>query len=318
LPIGVATTINNWFPPREKGTASGIFLSAVKFGPVIVPPICAIIVSFWTWREIFYFFAAPGVILAIIWFLFVTNLPAESRYCNQEELDLISDKTIASQAKKVGRPRDFGLLDRIIRARKSEILDTNAKVFRSWDIWGSALGYAFQLGISNYMLAWIPTYLITVKKFSIAGTGFVAAAPWIGAVVGNLIGGYLSDRWLDKRRKPGMMFSALATAFTMYAFMNSPSDPTVFAGLLFLTGLLFSFGFSAYMAYPMMLASKESFPIANAIVNTVGQVGGACAPLVAGFMLDRFGWDSVFLLMVAGSIATFVVLLTIREPLKQD
>jgi MFS family permease len=104
----------------------------------------------------------------------------------------------------------------------------------------------------------------------------------------------------------------------MYAFMNSPSDPTVFAGLLFLTGLLFSFGFSAYMAYPMMLASKESFPIANAIVNTVGQVGGACAPLVAGFMLDRFGWDSVFLLMVAGSIATFVVLLTIREPLKQD
>ncbi|MGC2780898.1 MAG: MFS transporter [Bradyrhizobium sp.] len=317
LPIGVATTINNWFRPQEKGIASGVFLSAVKFGPVIVPPICAMIVSIWSWREIFYFFAVPGLILAVVWFLLVANRPSESRFCNQEELDVITDKSVAERARKTAR-RDFGLLDKIIRAEKPEILDTNAKVFRSWDIWGSSLGYAFQLGISNYMLAWIPTYLLTVKKLSVTGTGFVAAAPWIGAVVGNLVGGYVSDRWLDKRRKPGMMFSALATAFTMYALMNSPSDPTLFAGLLFVTGLLFSFGFSAYMAYPMMLANKQSFPIANAIVNTGGQIGGACAPLAAGFMLDRFGWDSVFLLMVAGSLATFLVLLTVKEPLAQD
>jgi sugar phosphate permease len=44
LPISMTTTINNWFPAREKGTASGIFLSAVKFGPVIVPPLCAVII----------------------------------------------------------------------------------------------------------------------------------------------------------------------------------------------------------------------------------------------------------------------------------
>ena len=41
LPIGVTTTINNWFPAREKGTATGLFLASVKFGPVIVPPLCA-------------------------------------------------------------------------------------------------------------------------------------------------------------------------------------------------------------------------------------------------------------------------------------
>jgi MFS family permease len=111
-----------------------------------------------------------------------------------------------------------------------------------------------------------------------------------------------------------MMFSALATAGTMFALMNSSSDPAVFAALLFVTGLLLSIGYSAYMAYPMMLASKQTFPIANAIVNTGGQIGGACAPLAAGFMLDRYGWESVFALMAAGSIATFLVLLTIREP----
>ena len=29
-----------------------------------------------------------------------------------------------------------------------------------------------------------------MKKFTIAGTGVVAAAPWVGAVVGNLVGGF--------------------------------------------------------------------------------------------------------------------------------
>lgn len=45
LPIGIASTINQWFPAKEKGTATGIFLAAVKFGPVIVPPLCVAIVA---------------------------------------------------------------------------------------------------------------------------------------------------------------------------------------------------------------------------------------------------------------------------------
>jgi sugar phosphate permease len=318
LPIGIGTTINNWFSPKEKGTASGIFLSAVKFGPVIVPPIAAVIVSIWGWREIFYVFAVPGILLAVVWYVLVPDHPSESRFCSQQELDAIADRSVIGEANTARRYRDFGLLDRLILARRIDApLTTKAQVFRSWDIWGAALGYAFQLGISNYLLAWIPTYLITVKKFTVAGTGLVAAAPWVGAVVGNLVGGFLSDRWLDKRRKPGMMFSALATAGTMYALIQSPADPVAFAALLFATGMLLSIGFSAYMAYAMGLASKRTYPVANSIVNMGGQIGGACAPLIAGMMLDRYGWDSVFTVMACGSATTFLVLLTIKEPLAE-
>jgi MFS transporter, ACS family, glucarate transporter len=316
LPIGIATTINNWFSPKEKGTASGIFLSSVKFGPVIVPPLAAVIVSYWGWREIFYAFAVPGILLAVVWYLLVPDRPSESRFCSQHELDIIADRAASDPAHASRGYRDFGLLDRLILARKvTTPLKTKADVFGSWDIWGAALGYSFQLGISNYLLAWIPTYLIAVKKFTIAGTGVVAAAPWVGAVVGNLVGGWISDRWFDKRRKPGMMFSALATAGTMYALIQSPADPTAFAALLFVTGVLLSIGFSAYMAYPMGLASKKTYPVANAVVNMGGQIGGACAPLIAGMMLDRYGWGSVFLVMACGSAMTFLVLTTIKEPL---
>ncbi|MEO6921301.1 MAG: MFS transporter [Collimonas sp.] len=316
LPVGITTTINNWFPPHEKGTAAGIFLSAVKFGPVIVPPICAVIVAIWGWREIFYFFAIPGILLAVIWYFFVTNHPSESRHCSPQELAYITGSSEAVTAKQRQRPiRSMKLLDRLIRAKKIDLLTTNKKVFKSWNILGCSLSYCFQLGISNVLLAWIPTYLLTVKKFSIMNMGFVAAAPWVGAVIGNVMGGLLSDRFLNKRRKPGMMLSALATAGMMYALINSPADPVQYGALLFVTGILLSLGFSAYMAYSMGVTTKQTFPVASSVVNMGGQLGGALAPFVTGMLLDSYGWDYVFLFMAIGSLMSFLVLTTIAEPI---
>lgn len=318
LPIGVTTTINHWFPTKEKGTASGIFLASVKMGPVIVPPICAVILSIWGWKEIFIFFAVPGIILSFFWYFLVMDKPADSRFVNQAELDYIneSSSTVGAGSKTEAVSKSIPWLDTLIRVRDEKILDTNASIFKSWNVFGCAFGYCFQLGISNVLLAWIPTYLITVKHFSVMGMGFVAAAPWIGAVAGNLIGGLLSDRVLGKRRKPGMMLSAVATAVMMYSLINSPADPIIYAVLLLLTGILLSIGFSAYMAYPMAFIAKEKFPVANAIVNMGGQLGGAAAPFIAGLLLDKMGWDYVFGFMSLIAGLTFLVLLTITEPLK--
>lgn len=315
LPIGIASTINNWFPAKEKGTATGIFLAAVKFGPVLVPPLCVAIVAMWGWREIFYFFAIPGIILAIMWYFLVTNQPSESKFVNSNELEYITDEAnnvITQQDKKTHR--DFKNLDKFIRVTPVEPITTSKGLFRSWNLIGCSLGYSFQVGISMILLSWIPTYLVSVKNFSIMNMGFVAAAPWVGAIFGNLLGGILSDRLLGKRRKPGMMLSALATAGMMYALINSPNDPLLYAGLMFLTGTLISIGYSSYMVYPMGLASKKVFPVASSIVNTGGQLGGAAAPFLVGLLLDSYGWSQVFLSMAIASFVSFLILLTIKEP----
>ncbi|NWD79120.1 MFS transporter [Pseudomonas reactans] len=315
LPIGIASTINQWFPAKEKGTATGIFLAAVKFGPVIVPPLCVAIVAMWGWREIFYIFAVPGIVLSIAWYFLVANQPAQSRFVNAGELAHITDETnnVITQ-KTEGAQRHFKRLDAFIGVKPVEPIATSRGLFRSWNVVGCALSYSFQVGITMVLLSWIPTYLMTVKQFSIMNMGFVSAAPWVGAICGNLLGGILSDRVLGKRRKPGMMLSALATVGTMYALINSPNDPTLYAALLFLTGTLISIGYSSYMVYPMGLATKKTFPIASSIVNMGGQLGGAAAPFLVGLLLDSYGWSQVFLFMAIGSFASFLVLLTIAEP----
>ncbi len=318
LPIGVSTTINNWFPSKEKGTASGIFLSSIKLGPVLTPIIGAAIILHWGWQEVFIFFALPGLILPIIWYLFVADKPAASRFVNRRELDVINEAAATTSASG-GQARYVKIpwLDVLIRLKPVKTLTTTGEVVRSWNLLGCGLGYCCQLGISSLLLAWIPTYLLAEKHLSIVGMGFVAAAPWVGAVLGNLLGGLLSDKVLSKRRKPGMLISAVSTSVMMLLLIYVPVTPLTCALLLFMTGLLLSIGFSAYMVYPMSFIAKEKFPVANAIVNMFGQLGGAATPFIAGMILDSYGWNTVFLFMSAISLITFVVILTIDEPFGQ-
>lgn len=318
LPVGITSTINNWFPPREKGTATGIFLSAAKFGPVLVPPVCAAIVLAFGWRHIFYFFALPGIVLSVMWYFLVPNRPSDSRFCSQGEAEYIAEAgaTGGKTEKKTNRS-SLRLLDRVIRTRAVPRLETNGSVFRSWNIIGTALGYFFMTAIVNVLLTWIPTYLMNVKHYSISKMGLVAAAPWIGAVIGNLLGGLITDRILDKRRKPAMMISAFATVVMMLVLINSPADPFLYGILLLLTGILLNFGYSTYMVYPMAMTSKPVYPVASAFINTLGQLGGACAPLITGYLLDAYSWDYVFGFMALCSVLCLLTLLTIVEPLEQ-
>lgn len=325
LPIGITSTINRWFPSREKGLVTAIFLSAAKFGPVLVPPLCALILYYYSWHYVFYFFAIPGIFLSVIWYLLVPNTPQESRFCSEAEVALIEEKeapvadtaTGAAPGVVPAPARNFSGLDKIIRARSVTLIDSSKGIFRSWNILGSMLGYFFMMGIVNVLLAWIPTYLMNEKGFSIATMGMLASAPWIGAVIGNIIGGWCSDRILDKRRKPLMMLSAIATVIMMVILINAPDNALILGPLLLLTGILFNLGFSAYMVYPMALTTKEVFPVAGALINTGGQLGGALCPLVAGFLLDHYTWGHVFGFMAFGSFLCLLVLCTITEPLTE-
>lgn len=313
--VGIVAIINNWFPPKEKGTATGIFLAGTKTGPLIVPPICALVISMWGWREIFYVFAVPGILVGILWYFLVRNHPAENPYCSKEEVDYIaSGEAPVTVVVKPKKPYNLRWVDKIIRAKKVELLDTNTKLFRSWNLIGDSLSFAFMAGIVTIMMSWLPTYLVTVKKLAIMKMAFVAAAPFAGTVVGNVAGGWLADNVFNKRRKPLMLITTLSTSVMMYSLLYAPAEPILLAILLFMTGFLLALGYNGFFAYPMGLVTKDRFPVAAGIMNTGGQLGGAIAPLVVGFLLDKYNWDMVFTALAVGSVICTLLVLTIVEP----
>jgi ACS family glucarate transporter-like MFS transporter len=314
--IGILTIINRWFPPQEKGTATGVFMASIKAAPALVPPLCAFIIYHFGWREVFFVFAVPGFVLAAAWLLMVRDTPQGSRFVSDIELEQIeTGRGGAAPGKPVPVHKEMPLLDRLIRVRACTPLSTTRDVLRSWDVWACAIGYFFMVGIAYAIMTWVPTYLVTVKKYPLFAMGFVASTPWIGAIIGNVLGGLISDKLLGGRRKPMMLLTSAATIVTMYGLIYSPADPWLLALLFTATGLLLNLGYSTFLVYPMGLTAKEKTPLAAAIVNTGGSLGGAFAPFVVGVVLDWASWDAVFLFLASTSLLTFLTVVSMREPI---
>ncbi|NMY88588.1 MFS transporter [Pseudomonas oryzihabitans] len=313
LPLSMLSTINRWFPPREKGTATGAFLSAAKMGAVIAPPLGAALILLDGWRTMFIAFALPGVLLALLWWWLVPNDPRACKQVSDAEAEHIEDQTTA-HSESVRKHQDFGRLDRALRYERTPLLDTSRSVFRSWNIWGCGLGYLLMTGVVNVLLAWLPKYLGEVKHFELMQVGFVASLPFVGGVLGNIVGGWLSDRILDRRRKPTMMISAVATCVMMVALVYAPNGLLAVSLLLFGTGFLLNIGYSSFSVYSMGLTTRTTYPVAASVVNSAGQAGGAMAPLITGFLLDSYSWTAVFIFLGVCSLAALAFVLTISEP----
>lgn len=320
--IGSTVTINQWFPAKEKGTATGLFLAGSKVGPLIVPPLCAWIIMTWGWRYIFVFFAIPGFLLSIFWYFMVRNKPEESRFVSDLEAAYIRDEQpekVKSDVLNQGVVNfNYCWLDKLIRTKQVDELSSSKQVFRCWDIYGVALGYFSMVGIVSVLMSWLPKYLIAERGFDLTSSAVLAAAPFLGTVLGNFLGGVLSDRVLNKRRKPLMLLSAGTTIFTMYSLVYAPESKLILSLMLFLLGLMLSLGYSAYSVYAMGRANKDIYPVAYSVINTGGQLGGMCMPLIVGIILDTYSWNAVFMTMTGFCVLCFILVSTVIEPLPKN
>jgi MFS family permease len=61
---GSAKAVANWFPPKERSFAFGIFNTGSSIGAVIAPPIIAAIVIYLNWRWVFFITGALGFVWA--------------------------------------------------------------------------------------------------------------------------------------------------------------------------------------------------------------------------------------------------------------
>lgn len=319
LGIGCTDIINRWFPPREKGTATGIWIAASKLGPALVPIFGAVIVQVYGWREVFFACAIPGILLAIAWPFLVKISPADSKYCSPAEVEYIQNPEVApvgvekTQAGS-GKKRDLAWLDKLIRTRPVTTLASIRQVFTSWNLMGATLANLFVNGMANTFTSWIPLYLISVKGFKTIQMGFLASAPFVGAVLGNLLSGLISDQILDKRRKPMMMLGFIGIIFTLYALVYAPNNPFYLGAMLLVNGIFMGLSYPAFGVYAMALANKETFPLCYGVINTGGQLGTVITPILVGFLLDNYSWDSVFMYLSFTGLLSVAILATTAEP----
>ncbi|MDQ0973819.1 sugar phosphate permease [Neobacillus niacini] len=315
-PVSMTSTINQWFPAREKATATGVYIASTQLAPIIVPILATWIAIEFGWRYVFFFFAIPGLILAAVWYFFVRSKPEDSPNVSQAELEYIRQNETVSDV-YVGEQKSLGWIDRVIRYQKVQPLTTYKSVFTSWNILGNTLTYFFMNSVNYGLLTWIPMYLVNEKGYSLMKMGLLASTPAIGGLIGAILGGVLSDKVFLKRRKPTMIMTAVFAAIMMFVVTNIPNNGVLIAICLGLAGFFLNIGWPAFTAYPMGLTNRDTYPVAIATVNSGGNLGGFFSPMIVGAMLDATGnYNLAFGFFGVLLILGFVVILTLKEPVQ--
>lgn len=316
-PVGLTSTINNWFPAKEKATATGVFIAATMFAPIIVPPLAVWIAVNWGWRWVFFSFAIPGAIIALAWYIFVRSKPAESNFVSQAEIDYINEGQDIGNTKRQNIVIDvkFTMLDKFIRVKNVDPIGTVKGLFTSKNIIGDSLAYFMMVSVLYGLLTWIPLYLVKEKGFNFMSMGLIASMPCIGGFIGAIFGGYVSDKLLGRRRKPTMIFTAISTVIMMLIMLNIPGDTVAVCIGLFFVGLCLNIGWPAFTAYGMAVADTKTYPIAASVINTGGNLGGFVSPMFAGFLLDSTGnFNAVFIYFGVCAALGLLLILTLDEP----
>lgn len=177
-----AQMIGDIYSPAKRGSAMGYNIAGSQIGPPLGPTIGGIIVTYTSWRVIFYVLTGLGAIVLVIAFFFLPETLEETKYQkalreynNQEKV--LEDP---NQAKKfIFLP--FNILDSVYSLRYPTLL--------LGGIASSALMYNMYCLLTPIRYVVDPRFGLTRPIYG----GLFYLAPGFGYFVGSLIGGHLSD-----------------------------------------------------------------------------------------------------------------------------
>src|SRR5947199_114402 len=81
--------VANWFPFSERARANGLVITGISIGSFLMPPLVSWMVFRLSWQSSFYVAASFALVMAIVWFLYVRDTPAQHWAVNEIEFSYI-------------------------------------------------------------------------------------------------------------------------------------------------------------------------------------------------------------------------------------
>jgi MFS transporter, ACS family, hexuronate transporter len=294
--------VAEWFPPRERAFAVGLFNSGSAVGAVVAPPLVTWLTLKFSWQAAFLLTGLLGFVWLAAWLL-VYRAPERHPRITERELKLIEAGRQEREAESSAALRWLDLL-------------------KYRQVWGLMLARMLADPVWWFYVFWLPEYLKTGRGFTLAMIGYFAWIPFLAADVGNFVGGGLSG-WLVRRgvavtaaRKAVMAGSAAVMTLGVFAV----STPSAAASIALIS--LVTLAYSSWAANILSLPA-DIFP-ARVVASVVGLSGAAAGAggmlftLLTGWMLDRFSYTPVFAAAAVMPVAAALLIARLISPLERS
>lgn len=283
----------HWFSIKERGTKMSFWNIAHNVGGGIMAPVAIAGLSiFGMWQAKLYFPGIIAILIAIIAYLLIRDTPQSCGLPPIEEFkqDYANDYT-ASHEKELSTRQilfDYVLVNKLI--------------------WYIALANAFIYLVRYGVLDWAPTYLKEAKGFSLKDTGWAYFLyEWAG-IPGTLLCGWLSDKIFKGRRAPAtIIYMLLVTVAVWVYWKNPPGNPLIDNIALVAIGFLIYGPIMLIGVHALDLVPKKAAGTAAGLTGLFGYLGGAIfANSAMGYIVDKWGWDGGFKVLIAACILAVV------------
>jgi sugar phosphate permease len=282
-----------WFPKAERGIVHGVTHSFSRFAVAIVPVLAVSIMVAFGWRWIFYVFGAAGLLWSAAFYLLYRNLPEEHPKVNRAELAYIRGCDPDGAIKPVDLLQQLAPPWRII--------------FRSANMWYIATGYCcFHYG-TYFFVTWFPTYLLEYRHLSLKAVGIFASLPLLVGMVGDIVGGSLTDavyRRTGKLKFARRIVAAPAMLVSGACLIPAAITHSAWTAILCLTASLFflELVISPAWAVPMDVGGEYSGTVSG-VMNMAGALAASLSPIIFGALVQRGFWIAPFFIS-AGVLLT--------------
>ncbi len=296
----IARAISCWFPSPEQGRGLSVAFIGLAAGSAMTAPLVFTMLEFQGWRWAFVEFGLIGALWCAVWHRWFRDRPEDHPSVNEAELRLIrSDEA-----------------DEIM-VSGTHIVPWRV-LFRSTNLAFICLMYfAYGYGLYFY-ITWLPTYLLDARGFSIASAKWLAALPWALSALGFWFGGWATD-YLVKRTgnlkvaRCGLGAAGYAAGALALIAVAQVDDGMLAACLLALALCFQTMTISAAWAVCLDVG-RQNAGVVTGFMNTVGNIGGAIAPIVVGYAVNEWhSWTLPFYVM-AGVFVFGILMWLLVDP----
>jgi OPA family glycerol-3-phosphate transporter-like MFS transporter len=284
-------TMVHWFSTRERGLVVSVWNASHNIGGGLVASFALVGVTlFGDWGAKLYFNAAIAAVIAVVAFFLLRDTPRALGLPPVEEY-------------KNDYPPGFDSVNERPFSYREIFL---GHVLNNRYLWAIAVANAFVYFVRYGVVNWIPTYLQTAKGFSFSESSMGWALYEYAAIPGTIACGWMSDRVFKGRRAPAtILFMSLTLVAVVVYWLNGSGPLWIDYAALIAIGFLIYGPIMIIGLHALDLVPKQAAGTAAGFTGFFGYVfGSAVAGSGVGWIADRWGWQGVFIAMVACCLLT--------------
>lgn len=280
--------LSRWFTKTERSRANTFLILGNPVTILWMSVLSGYLIKAVGWRWMFILEGLPAIVWAFFWWRLVNDKPKDATWLSQKDKEAL-ETALQKEQQNIKPVKNYW------------------QAFKTKAVILLCLQYAFwSIGVYGFVM-WLPTIIKGAPNMSIVETGWLAAVPYLFAVIAMLTTSYFSDKTLN--RKIFVWPFLLIGAIAFYgSYLIGTSNFWLSFTLLVIAGAMMYAPYGPFFAIMPEILPANVTAGAIAFINSLGALGSFAGSYLVGYLNGTTGGFGASYIFMAASLLIAAIL----------